>query len=109
MRQASERARKAFFAKVADFRRGFAPNERLLIKMGFKVPGGTEYMWVEVTGWQADVVEGVLANDSYYDKALVEGKLVTVKLDDVYDYIHYKPDGTQEGNETRKVLEKNDG
>lgn len=105
MREASARARAAFFANAATYRKGMAPNERLMVKTGFTVPGGHEYMWVEVVGWRENAVEGILANDSYYDKSLREGKRVVVKLDDIYDYIHHKPDGTQEGNETGKVLE----
>ena len=105
MRAASQRARKAFFAKEADFRKGLGPNEHLLIKTAFKIADETEYMWVEITKWNKDSVDGILANESYYDKSLKEGKLVTVKLCDVYDYIFHKPDGTTEGNETGKVLQ----
>ena len=61
-------------------------------------------MWVEVTGWQKAAVEGVLTNDSYYDKTLRYGKRVTIPFEKIYDYIHYKSDGTEEGNETGKVL-----
>jgi uncharacterized protein YegJ (DUF2314 family) len=104
MRKASERARKAFFAKEAILRRGLEPNERLIVKAPFAVEIGNEYMWVEVTGWQKAAVEGVLTNDSYYDKTLRYGKRVTIPFEKIYDYIHYKPDGTEEGNETGKVL-----
>jgi uncharacterized protein YegJ (DUF2314 family) len=105
MRAASEKARKAFFAKEAYYRKGLGPSEHLLVKTAFKIGAETEYMWVEVTQWNKDSVEGTLANDSYYDSSLKEGKRLTVKLSKVYDYMLQKPDGTTEGNETGKVLE----
>lgn len=105
MRAASERARTAFFGKVAQFRKGLEPNERLIVKAPFKVPEGNEYMWMEVVGWKDNAIEGVLQNDSPYDESLRAGKRVTIPFDRIYDYVHYLPDGTEEGNETGKVLE----
>lgn len=104
MAAASERARKAFFAQEERFRRGLAPGEHLLIKAGFKAADQTEFMWVEVTKWKKDAIEGILSSDPYYVKKLRAGMRVTVALADVYDYILYKPDGSEEGNETGKVL-----
>jgi uncharacterized protein YegJ (DUF2314 family) len=105
MRAASERARAAFFSKVPQFRKGLEPNERLIVKAPFKVPEGNEYMWMEVVGWKDDAIEGVLQNNSPYDESLRAGKRVTVPFDRIYDYLHYLPDGTEEGNETGKVLD----
>jgi hypothetical protein len=61
-------------------------------------------MWVEVVGWKPATIEGILMNDSHFDEKLREGRKVSVDLMDVYDYIHYKADGTQDGNETGKVI-----
>lgn len=105
MKAASEKARRDFTAKAPRFRKGLEPNERLVVKAPFVIGDQTEYMWVEVTGWQANKVEGVLMNDSIYDEKLRVGMRLTVALKDIFDYIHYKPDGTEEGNETGKVLQ----
>lgn len=104
MLAASEKARKAFFAAVAAYRKGLQPNERVLVKSGFKIGDQTEYMWVDITRWNLDSVDGILVNDSHFDEKLREGRRVTVAFKDIYDYIHTKPDGTSEGNETGKVL-----
>lgn len=105
LKAASEKARRDFLAKVPRFRQGLEPNERLVVKVPFVIGDQTEYMWVEVTGWQAAKLEGVLMNDSRFDEALRVGRRLTISLKDVYDYIHYKPDGSEEGNETGKVLQ----
>ena len=104
LKAASEKARAAFFAKSDRFRKGFEPNERLVVKTAFKIGDQVEYMWVEVVGWKPAAIEGILMNDSHFDEKLREGRRVSVDLMDVYDYIHYKPDGTHDGNETGKVL-----
>ncbi len=104
LKAASEKARRDFFEKAPRFRRGLEPNERLVVKVPFVIEGQTEFMWVEVTGWQATSLVGVLMNDSRFDEKLRVGRRLEVELKDVYDYIHYKPDGTEDGNETGKVL-----
>lgn len=106
MKAASEKARRDFLAKVPSFRQGMKPNERVIVKAPFVIGEQTEYMWVEVTGWQATKLEGVLMNDSYFDEKLRVGRRLTVPFADVFDYVHYKPDGTEEGNETGKVLKE---
>lgn len=105
LKAASEKARRSFMAKVPHFRKGLEPNERLVVKVPFVIEDRTEYMWVEVMGWQATKLEGVLMNDSYIDEKLRVGRRLSVPLKDVYDYIHYKPDGSEDGNETGKVLQ----
>jgi len=106
LQAASEKARKAFFAAEPTFRKGFAPNERVLVKTAFKIKDQVEYMWVEILSWNATSFDGVLVNNARFDETLRQGRRVTVELKDVYDYIHFKPDGSSEGNETGKVLER---
>ncbi len=106
MKAARERAHRDFMAKLPSLQRPFAPNERIIVKAPFSVSEGTEYMWVEVLHLKEDTLEGVLINDSLYDTRLRTGLRTTVRYADVYDYLHYKADGTEEGNETGKILEK---
>ncbi len=106
---ARDKARAAFLANEANFRKGLPYNERLLVKKAFQVAGNTEYMWVEVVRWNPQSVEGLLANDSFYDAKMRTGLKVTVTLDEVYDYLYYKADGSEQGNETGKVLMSREG
>ena len=105
MAAARARARKAFFAQEDRFRAGLDFKEHLIVKAPFVAGVQTEYMWVEVVKWGEKILEGVLTSDPYYVKNIRAGSRVTVRLDDIYDYILYKPDGTQEGNETGRLLE----
>ena len=52
-------------------------------------------------------MDGILMNDASLDESYRVGRKLTVNFEDVYDYIHYKPDGTEAGNETGKVLGHN--
>ncbi|MGC4074791.1 MAG: DUF2314 domain-containing protein [Nibricoccus sp.] len=107
MAAASAKARKAFFKNEAKYRAGLGANEHLLVKAGFPYgEDNNEYMWVEVTAWKNDAVLGVLVNDPYYIKGLKSGSKVTITLDRIYDYLFYRADGTTEGNETSRILEK---
>ncbi|MCX6953087.1 MAG: DUF2314 domain-containing protein [Verrucomicrobia bacterium] len=105
MAAARTRAREKFFAQEARFRTGLAFNEHLLVKGAFRQDDHTEYMWVEVSKWGPKHVEGLLTSDPYYIKTLHSGSKVTVPFDEIFDYILYKPDGTEEGNESGKILQ----
>ena len=59
-----------------------------------------------MTAWTGKQITGVLTNDPQFVKALKAGDIVTVNEDEIFDYIHYRADGTQDGNETTKILEK---
>lgn len=63
-------------------------------------------MWVEITKWEDDVIYGTLQNDPYDIAGLKAGARVSVKQEDVFDYIYYKPDGTYEGNTTGELIMK---
>lgn len=82
----------------------------LLLKAPFEEDdGGTEWMWVEVTNWKTNQITGLLQNEPYHVKGLKAGSVVTVAQEDIFDFILYKPDGTQEGNETEKLILKAEG
>lgn len=92
------------------FAKGLAPNEHLTVKAPFASDDGrTEWMWVEVTGWTGTTIKGTLVNEPFWVKGLKPGSPVTVKEADVFDYIWVKPDGSTEGNETGKILDKEEG
>ncbi|MEM6720170.1 MAG: DUF2314 domain-containing protein [Bacteroidota bacterium] len=103
---ASERAKKKLPELRALFNEGL-DQETLLLKAPFTTDtGGNEWMWVEVTRWNGETIKGILQNEPYYIKDLKSGAKVTVQQADIFDYILYKADGTQEGNETGKLIMK---
>lgn len=63
-------------------------------------------MWVEVIKWENKLISGFLKNEPRLIPNLKEGAEVTIKEDDVFDYIRVKADGTSEGNETGKLILK---
>jgi len=86
---------------------GLAPGEYILIKAPFAAPdGGDEWMWVEIAAWSHGAITGTLRNDPVVVKDLQAGQTVTVDEDKVFDYIRHRPDGTEEGNATGAILDK---
>jgi uncharacterized protein YegJ (DUF2314 family) len=103
---ASRRAK----AKLAKLKPRFSPKppelEHLMVKASFTTPsGGVEWMWVEVVHWRGKKIEGILQNDPYEVKDLKAGAHVEVDEDGLFDYLH-QHDGTVDGNETGKILER---
>ncbi|WP_298427178.1 DUF2314 domain-containing protein [uncultured Kordia sp.] len=106
IKAASERAKKRLPELKQLFNKGL-DTETLLLKAPFTTDdGGNEWMWIEVTRWTNETIEGILQNDPHYIKNLKSGAKITAQQADIFDYILYKADGTVEGNETRKLIEK---
>ena len=94
---------KAFIA-------GLEPSEFIDVKAPFRVEnGGNEWMWVEVTKWKGDEIEGILENDPQEIPELRAGQKVTVHQQDVFDYLHHLPDKSTEGNTTGEIIRKMTG
>jgi uncharacterized protein YegJ (DUF2314 family) len=104
---ASERAKEKIPELYDKFSKGLPVGTHLLIKFPFEnVAGEREWMWVEVVKWNEKEVKGLLQNDPQIVKSLQAGQEVTKKIIDMFDYILYLPDGTQEGNETGKIISR---
>ncbi len=104
---ASARARAALAKLAPMFAEGVPTGTTLMVKAPFATDdGGVEYMWVEATGWKADKIAGVLANEPFDIASLHSGDRVEVTLADVYDYTLERPDGTTEGGETSEIIER---
>ena len=100
---ASARAKAALPALAARFRRGLPPGDKLLVKLPFATPaGGNEWMWVEVTRWDGDTVQGVLVNAPTAIPNLKTGAPVQRPQSDVFDTQLRHADGKTEGNETAR-------
>jgi uncharacterized protein YegJ (DUF2314 family) len=104
---ARDRARAQLPMIAERFRKGPPPGEHLLVKAPFKTPdGGNEWMWVEVTQWDGNRITGILENDPVDVRDLKSGATVTVDQRELFDYVCRHADGTMEGGETSKILER---
>ncbi len=102
---ASERARDKLPQLRQDFNAGLEPGEFIHVKAPFATPdGGNEWMWVEVIEWDGDRIRGLLENEPFHIPDLRGGSEVTVSESDLFDYIRFFPDGSQEGNETGALI-----
>lgn len=102
---ASQRARTKLPALREAIQRGLAPGEQIQVKLPFETPtGGAEWMWVEVSRWEGDTIEGVLGNEPFDIPGLHAGQRITGSAADVFDYIFLRSDGSMEGNETARIM-----
>lgn len=107
---ASRKARAQLPALREAFRQGLRPGEFIQVKAPFATPdGGNEWMWVEVTRWTGEAIEGLLKNEPVRIPGLHGGQIVTVRQPQVFDYIRRFPDGTEEGNGTAEIIRKMQG
>lgn len=101
----SARARARLLALKPAWLKGHAPGEQLMVKAPFRTASaGTEWMWVEVTRWEGARIVGLLANDPFEVPGLRAGARVEVEEGSVFDYLHTREDGTEDGNTTAKLL-----
>ena len=104
---ASEAARDKIPQLYKKFSKGLEVGTHLLVKFPFENEEGyREWMWVEVVKWKDDTVYGLLQNDPQVVTSLKSGQEVTNDINDMFDYIIYFPDGSQEGNETGKIMSR---
>jgi uncharacterized protein YegJ (DUF2314 family) len=105
---AKKAARKILLGKLKQkFIKGLAPGERLLVKAPFTTPDqGVEWMWLEAVKWQDKKVYGILMNDPHYIPNLKSGARVEAADKDLFDYILIGPDGSRQGNETGKIMQR---
>ena len=105
---ASARAQKRAIQLIKPrFEKQLEPNEHVLAKFPFATPtSNKEFMWVEITSWKDGSITGILENDPFEVPNLKAGAKVSVKEQELYDYIWQKNDGSQEGNETGKIMER---
>lgn len=110
LQAASEQARRKLAGIEARFVRGLPPGEYIQVKAPFVTStGGREWMWVEISKWKGNDLEGVLKNQPFHVPSLKSGQLVKIQLDEAFDYIHRFPDGRQEGNTTGLIIERMQG
>ena len=108
---AASKTANAQLPKLRDaFGKGLQPGEYILVKAPFTTrDGSNEWMWVEITHWNGDAIEGLLKNEPVDVPSLHAGQMVKVSQAQVFDYMRRHPDGRQEGNETSKIIARMQG
>jgi uncharacterized protein YegJ (DUF2314 family) len=105
MLELSARARKKAFGYRARYAKGPPFGEHLSVKAPFETSsGGSEWMWVEVVKWNGNTITGILDNDPFEVPTLKAGARVEVPADKIFDYLLTRADGSEEGNETGKLM-----
>lgn len=108
LESASAKARQRLPELRAAFTTGMRPGEFIQLKVPFATSsGGKEYMWVEVNAWVGERISGLLKNAPVDVPLLQAGQTVEVREADVFDYYVRRADGSTEGNETGKVIQRN--
>lgn len=103
----SEKAKTKLAGLRQKFKDGLKPGEFIQVKAPFAVPtGGNEWMWVEISKWNGQIIEGLLKNEPFNIPQLHAGQMVKVNQNEVFDYIHTYPDGRREGNKTAEIIKK---
>jgi uncharacterized protein YegJ (DUF2314 family) len=101
---ARDRARAELLALKEPYRKGLPLGSTLGVKAPFRQGDAVEYMWIEVTAWEARSFRGILQNQPELVTGLRPGAHVEVAEDDAYDFVLGRPDGTKTGNYTGEVL-----
>lgn len=110
LKKASKKAKAKLSSLRKAFNAGLQPGELIQVKAPFVVPsGGNEWMWVEVSKWKGNTINGLLKNEPFNIPGLHAGQIVTVNQSDVFDYIRHYPDGREEGNTTGEIISKMQG
>lgn len=81
------------------------PDGRYSVKFPMIVGSETEHIWLEVQTVQDDEFTGVLGNDSIYSADLTAGTPMTVKKDQVEDWMAAQGDDLYGGYSVRVIFE----
>jgi hypothetical protein len=86
--------------------RGLPEGDELLVKAPFRSEDAkTEWLWFRVDRWDSDdQLSGRLVSEPARAKQLKSGDLVVAGRAQVFDYLWFKSDGTQEGNTTQAFV-----
>jgi len=88
------------------FRLGLPVGHTLFVKHGFPVNDELrEFMWIGVTEWAGGTVRGRLSNAPSSRRDLRAGQLVTIREDEVFDWMIVWPDGFVEGGFSQQVVQ----
>lgn len=85
-----------------------SPGEEYLIKMPLGEGDDVEHIWVRSVTFKDGKFSGILANDPFNANYSV-GDAVSVPVEEISDWVIFKPDRSYQGGFTQKVLLKKAG
>ena len=88
------------------FQQGLPVGSRLQVKHGFISTEGIEYMWIAVTTWRGNRIQGHLISKPAHCPDLRSGDPVELAEVEVYDWLIKHESGAREGAYTDQVLER---
>ena len=100
----SHEARARLKGKKALLERSLPQGEQFFVKAFV----GEEYLWLRVLDWEDDQLNGVRVAGVTPERRPAEsrGESILITSAQVFDYLHVKADGSQEGNETGKLIRR---
>lgn len=83
----------------AAFAAGLPAGDKFAVSAPFSTRGGgKEYLWIEVERWTDQNLVGVLVTQPTAVEGLQKGDKVSLRQDDILDYVWKHADGSREGN-----------
>ncbi|HEY4059443.1 MAG TPA: DUF2314 domain-containing protein [Kofleriaceae bacterium] len=105
LQKAGVHARAELTKLLPHFSSGIPFKEQLSVKAPFKTDsGGTEWMWVDVLKISKRTIDGTLNNDPDQVSALKSGAKVSVKFDEIADFIYRKEGEKSVGGFSLEVM-----
>jgi uncharacterized protein YegJ (DUF2314 family) len=102
-----KKARETLPAAKTKYLAGLPKNHIFYVTIKLYDPSKNyEVVFVKVTSWKADTIQGILDSDVTILKGHSQGEKLTCHESDVLDWTISKPDGTEEGNLVGKFLDK---
>lgn len=98
----SKAARSKLLAMKASLAQGPPTKEQVMLKAHLD----GEYLWVSLDRWIGEKIEGKLVKAPTKSKTKKPGDAVSLDLEQVFDYVHKRADGSEMGNETGKLIEQ---
>ena len=100
--EATARVRTDLAGLEAAWRTGLPAGDVLAVNVPMNTRfGGLEYLWVEVSRWEAGGLSGRVVSEPYEVPGVQRGDTLNFRQSEVYDYIYKRADGTKSGSLTK--------
>jgi len=105
---ARDRAREELMGEVRQrFEAGLEEDQALNVLVPFNVSGGVELLWVELTSWDDEAMEGQVVTPSAVNTELASGASVSFDPERVIDYMLMLDDDQRQGGEVQRLIRQN--
>jgi hypothetical protein len=101
-----KKARQTLPGAKKKYLAGLPPGQIFYVTVRLYDPSGTsEQVFVKVTSWKLDSIQGMIASDLTLLHNHAKGEKITCRESAILDWTISKPDGTEEGNFVGKFLD----